>query len=227
MGLWADDEGKWNDFSCKSKLPFICQRPFCDKNESNSTCFKGKSYNITKIKRSWEEATEICEEFNGTLAILNHEDINNFILSLWHKTGNNGPELNGIVKLLSQLVEGSQFFLQFLAVHSQLTIIIGLCMDGGYSLTSKFLRTKFMQFLGRISLSLYLIHWPLIGYIVLAMNGKQNFDNMGEIFDAYVDGEIFLPAWSPVILIIISPVVAFIVTKYFEEPIAKVLKDQQ
>ena len=44
-------------------------------------------------------------------------------------------------------------------------MIVGLCLDGGRSLFSKFYKTRIMQFLGRISMSLYLVHEPIIYYI--------------------------------------------------------------
>ena len=115
-------------------------------------------------------------------------------------------------------------YLQIFAVHIQLTIVIGLCMDAGTSLTSRFLRTQMMQFLGRISLSLYLLHWSLIGYVILAINGPREYQTEGEILAAYKSHELIVPFGSPMIVIIVSPIVSFIVTKYFEEPISKILR---
>ena len=97
-------------------------------------------------------------------------------------------------------------------------------MDAGTSLTSRFLRTRMMQFLGRISLSLYLLHWSLIGYVILAINGPQDYETEGEIREAYESQKLIVPFGAPMILIIISPIVSFIVTKYFEEPISKILR---
>jgi len=54
---------------------------------------------------------------------------------------------------------------QLLFVQIQLMMIVGLCLDGGRSLFSKFYKTRIMQFLGRISMSLYLVHEPIIYYI--------------------------------------------------------------
>ena len=136
-------------------------------------------------------------------------------------------KLNEIVATLFQDTELFGIVLQWFVVHSLLTIIIGLCMDAGQSITSKFLRTKIMQFLGRISLSLYLLHWPLMVYITVAMNGKQQYDNPGDIFAAYIGGKIYVPTWAPLILIVISPIVAFITTKYFEEPISNILRGRK
>ena len=100
-------------------------------------------------------------------------------------------------------------------------------MDSGQSLTSRFLRTRIMQFLGRISLSLYLLHMPLIGYIVVAINGKQPYDTEDEIWAAYEQGKIYVPPYHPFILIVTSPIIAYIITKYFEEPISNILKGKK
>ena len=42
----------------------------------------------------------------------------------------------------------AKIFLQFLFCFTQLQIIVGLCLDGGKSFASKFLRTRLMKFLG-------------------------------------------------------------------------------
>ena len=48
-------------------------------------------------------------------------------------------------------------------------IIVGLCLDNGKSFSSRFFNTKLMQFLGRISMSLYLFHEPLIFWITVCL----------------------------------------------------------
>ena len=117
------------------------------------------------------------------------------------------------------------YVIQFLLVHLQLTLIIGLCMDNGNSRTSVFLRSKVPQFLGRISVSLYLTHWPMIGYISLAINGQDKCLNENSVraFTGWSSCAV-LPQWSPILTMIVSPLIAFIVTKYFEEPISAILR---
>ena len=74
-----------------------------------------------------------------------------------------------------------QFFLngsfstigQMLMCYTQLMIIVGLCLDNGKSLFSRFYKTKVLQFLGRISMSLYLLHEPLIYYIRQVSDSKN------------------------------------------------------
>jgi hypothetical protein len=70
----------------------------------------------------------------------------------------------------------------FTACYIQLMIILGLCLDGGKSLSSKFFRSSFMQFLGRISMALYLIHCPIIYWIkVSVVTVVEFFRVVGEI----------------------------------------------
>lgn len=102
-------------------------------------------------------------------------------------------------------------------------------MDKGTSVTSALLQTRPMQFLGRISLSLYLIHGLLIDFCYMAMNGgvmKQFAWNEDEILKAYESKStnIYDPVWGPIILLIVSPPIAFLITKFFEEPMARLLK---
>ena len=121
------------------------------------------------------------------------------------------PEWNGTVRFL---FGGDRFwgkFLQFALVHLQLSIIIGLYMDDGNSITSKLLRTKTMQFLGRISLSLYLTHLSTMRFMLT-------------IWKTYNAGKLVERAGLPAVGIMVSPIIAYIITKYFEEPISKALR---
>lgn len=188
----------------------------------NSTCYEGKFYNISDSKANHEDAKQLCSDNGGQLLTVLDQQKNDFVLRLIIK--NSKRTLNKYLKLFFQ---GDTFwgtFLQLFAVHIQLTIVIGLCMDDGKSLVSRFLRTKMMQFLGRISLSLYLIHDTVIGAIILAINGPQEYETAEQIEVAYDQGDLIVPPGTPVIVIIVSVIVAFIATKYFEEPVSKILK---
>ena len=114
--------------------------------------------------------------------------------------------------------------IQFVLVHSQLTLIIGLCKDDGYSLTSRVLRSPVLQFLGKISLSLFITHWTIIGYISLAINGIDNCGSENDIslFPGW-DICAALPNWSPLLTMVVAPVVAFLITRYVERPVFSLL----
>ena len=113
--------------------------------------------------------------------------------------------------------------LQFVFVHLQLTIIIGLCMDDGISFTSRFLRSTSLQFLGRISYSLYLTHWPVMGFVSLAIKGQEICKNEIETRD-FLDSWnkcAILPLWAPILTPFVAIFFAFLVTKYLEEPLKR------
>ena len=115
------------------------------------------------------------------------------------------------------------YILQFLFVHSQQTIISGLCIDDGISLTSRVLRSQALQFLGRISYSLYLTHWSVMGFVSLAINGQEvclNENGSKEFPDGWNKCAI-LPLWAPFLTIFVAVSFAFFVTKYLEEPLKK------
>ena len=113
--------------------------------------------------------------------------------------------------------------LQVFAVHSQLTIVIGLCMDGGTSILSKILQTRVMRLLGDMSLSLYLVHWSVLCLVILAQNNHQIEGPIGKIIGATYSGKVVLLPGTPLIIVIISLLVSFIISKYFEKPISKLL----
>ena len=105
--------------------------------------------------------------------------------------------------------------MQLTACYSQLMIIVGLCMDGGRSLTARFFNTRVLQFLGRISMALYLVHENTVFWINLCYYGP-------------IDGKrpdwVKLQVWGIPIAIILSLVFGAILTIFLEEPARKRLK---
>ena len=206
------DSEKWFDVHCGEVYRFICQFNIntenCTDRKETSLCLDGKMYNISDARKSYDVAQNACMENGGTLVIIDNETIKNLVNDLINP--NSSPKLHPVVAEFFQKTFFWGVFLQYFLVPAQLTIVIGLCMDNGTSLTSRFLRTRFMQFLGRISLSLYLLHIPLMA----GLEGMIHVD----------DTEY--PPGLPMIIIFISPFFSFFVTKYFEEPIAKILKGQ-
>jgi hypothetical protein len=184
---------KWHDVPCHSKYRYICQYintlEHCSSNVTNTSCFQGKFYNVSNFRYSYKEATERCIKTGGTLLNVKNIEIQNFTMELIRRK--DIPRLDPYVEHFFKWPAFWSPFLQIFAVHVQLTIVVGLCMDGGKSLTSKFLRTKMMQFLGRISLSLYLLQWSLMGFVLLAINGPQYFNPNEDIIWDFTDS-IFL-----------------------------------
>ena len=99
----------------------------------------------------------------------------------------------------------------------QLMIIVGLCLDSGKAWTCRFFKTRIMQFLGRVSMSLYLIHEPLIYWLKLIIHGPVE----------WVDGknpEVKLPVWAIPIHLVISLIFGVLLTLFLEDPMRKILK---
>ena len=98
-------------------------------------------------------------------------------------------------------------------------IIVGLYLDHGISWTSQFFKTRVLQFLGRISMALYLIHLLLIDLLKLLIHGPVE----------WIDGKnprILLPAWGISIHLIVSLVFAILLTLFVEDPARKFLKSK-
>ena len=110
-------------------------------------------------------------------------------------------------------------YLQFALVYVQLMVIVGLCMDNGKSMITKFFNTKLMQFLGRISMALYLIHEPIIFYIRLCFYGVWNWES-----EFGPQPPPPSPAWTIPIHMGISILLASFLTIFIEEPGRKMLK---
>lgn len=85
---WKQDGmyiAKGKGASCSKTLSVLCQHPYCDADERNSTCFNEMSYKLFTKKKTWEDANKLCKNDNGTLAILNSKDINDHVLKLCKK----------------------------------------------------------------------------------------------------------------------------------------------
>lgn len=123
-----------------------------------------------------------------------------------------------------------QVWLQALVPFFQLHIIVALTRDGGQSLASKALRTKLAKWLGEISMTIYLVHWPLIYYLSWIVKGKNlNYPSSDcmdlanesperklceKVLEDYMNS-IIMPDWGiPVVFtatLIISPLIYYFI----------------
>ncbi len=108
--------------------------------------------------------------------------------------------------------------LQFTACYLQLIIIMGLCLDGGKSWTARLFCTKVMQFLGRISMALYLVHLPLAFWLNVIIFGPEPVWENGQ----KPEGQK-MPLWAIPIHVIISLIFGVLLTILVEEPARKFL----
>lgn len=118
------------------------------------------------------------------------------------------------------------YLIQFLLVHSQFVIITGLCINEGKLYPSRLLRSKAFEYFGGVSLSLYRNHWTAMGYIYLPINGQTTCENdmsSRRLSKAWRSCATLL-LWSPILTIIIAPMIAYAVASDFEEQLADRLK---
>lgn len=103
-------------------------------------------------------------------------------------------------------------------------MMIALCLDEGQSHFCRFFRSQLLQFLGRISLSLYLTHVLVQFSIILALNGLQQWSEDEVFRDVSKAKGQGLPMWALPIQVILSIFVATLSTLGIEEPIRRRLE---
>ena len=105
--------------------------------------------------------------------------------------------------------------LHLFSSHLQAMIIVGMCLDSSKSYTTRFFKTRLMQFLGQISMALYLSHTIVINVIKLFIYGPV----------ALKTGEHSpipkMPPWAIPIHLAISLILSILLTFYIEEPTRK------
>ena len=108
-----------------------------------------------------------------------------------------------------------------------LRIIFGLTRDNGQSLFGRLLRSNFCQYMGRLSLQIYLLHTPVLFYFhllyygplvwtketkttQLAYNSKRRNDHM--------------PFWGIIICMLVTIVLSIILEMFFEKPLRSCIR---
>jgi peptidoglycan/LPS O-acetylase OafA/YrhL len=137
---------------------------------------------------------------------------------------------------------GGYIWLQALVPWMQLELIIALCRDkNNLSIITKVCKNDLSNWLGDRSMSIYLVHYPLIFYLCWAMNGKilswPNEMNCEGVYskgsDAYnkcdqerrdfTDARL-MPVWGIPIIVVASMVLAHVVYHLIEVPGRKFLR---
>ena len=117
------------------------------------------------------------------------------------------------------------FWGQGVLVYSQLDLIVSLTVSRGTSTVSRILRSSVLQYLGRISMCIYLVHWPLIFYIcwihnkgrILHWNCEPNTSS-SECHDAFNEART-MPVWGIPVVFMISIAFAHLLFVCVELPI--------
>lgn len=126
---------------------------------------------------------------------------------------------------------------------AQLSILVALTRDGRASLASKALGTRLAQWLGKVSMDVYLVHWPIIAYTALALHGPRRFETLLDCYGA-VDAREADPAhydeclqamaaakrfppWGVCIVLPLSLAAGELLCRYVNEPARKLLRAQE
>lgn len=125
----------------------------------------------------------------------------------------------------------------------QLNILVALTRDGRLSLASKALGTRLAQWLGKISMDVYLVHWPIIAYTALALHGGHRFETLlncyGVMDEREADPERYdqclqamaeakrFPPWGVCIILPLSLAAGELLYRYVNEPARKLLRSQE
>jgi peptidoglycan/LPS O-acetylase OafA/YrhL len=130
----------------------------------------------------------------------------------------------------------AQLWWQAVVPMVQLNIIVALTRDGGASLASRVLRAPLSQYLGRISMTLYLIHMPIMRYLGLLSHPEAvpvlthcfELDTLGEqqkaaCLDAMNKAHTF-PIWYTAIVVPVSIVLSEILYRMVEVPARRFLR---
>jgi peptidoglycan/LPS O-acetylase OafA/YrhL len=122
--------------------------------------------------------------------------------------------------------------LQAIVPFSQLTVIVGLTRDSSESnVAYSFLVHPLTQWLGKVSMTIYLVHYLFISYLLWYVHGWKDLpycDMMVKNFDCDEQASAMLmPTWGIPVVIGLSMVASPIIFYCFEEPMRKLLQVQK
>eukprot|EP01038_Epipyxis_sp_PR26KG_P015709 gene15709-21263_t len=160
----------------------------------------------------------------------------------WFKSSNSYLPYSWFISCCSDIIEKNGFekshyekvvFGQSIKLLVSTFTLSIICILVGSTIASKVLRNSFMLWLGELSLSLYIIHWPVIWYLIWAVaKGKTiNFpselscDKNQDDYSACQDeldnyySKTQLPGWGIVVVPPISLALATVLYYAVEEPI--------
>merc|ERR1711975_56646 len=125
--------------------------------------------------------------------------------------------------------------MQLLCPALQLSIMVGLTQDGGLSMIARICCSRTISFMGRISMSLYLVHMPVQSCLMIILrgpfptygDGSKNYCETRPVslecyerFDKY----FFLPWWGIIVSTVVSLIAAYFIERYVEAPMRNLLR---
>lgn len=135
------------------------------------------------------------------------------ILDRFYRTYTGGASILGMV------------WLQALVPFAQLELLVALSLMSRSTQLFRALTTKAAKFLGSISMTIYLTHFPVIYYVVLAANNFQSLPwSTADDQTAGLSTDRLLPLWGIPIVPIITLPLATLIFYGFEEPVRRFFK---
>jgi len=125
-----------------------------------------------------------------------------------------------ILEIAAKIDSGGWWWMQGVFPFTLLQIIVGLSLAerDGTCLTARFLNWPPMLFLGRISMSLYLVHQPVIQYVAWIARPEQTWN--GALPTP-------MPVWGNAVAIPMSLLLAVLLERYVETPARRYLMRQR
>ena len=125
----------------------------------------------------------------------------------------------------------------------QLNILVALTRDGCLSLASRALGTRLAQWLGKVSMDVYLVHWPILAYTALALHGPRRFETLLECYgavdareedpahydtcvEAMAAAKRF-PAWGVLVVLPLALAAGGLLCRYVNEPARRLLRARE
>ena len=127
------------------------------------------------------------------------------------------------------------YWLQSVVAMTQLNILVAFTRDGGSSLASKALRTPLAQWLGKLSMNIYLSHSPVILYFVFLVLRKAK-PNPVKCTDIDTDTKAYtacleefheyqlMPLWGVFVIVPLTLLVSVGLYRYVEVPGRRLLQ---
>lgn len=114
------------------------------------------------------------------------------------------------------------FYVQIYGSLAYMILVVALCFDNGKSHTAKQCRNKIATWLGEISMSVYLIHVPLMEYFGVFLDAVA--PGMITAEDKANGIGIGLPVWTIPITVVLSYVIGFALERLVAVPTRKWLR---
>jgi peptidoglycan/LPS O-acetylase OafA/YrhL len=112
-------------------------------------------------------------------------------------------------------------FFQIFNAWPYLMLLVGLTRDEHTSCTARFLTSRPMKLLGKVSMSAYLLHEVLLYYFAAWWNGDYSDQTTWTERQEMCH---FLPPWAVCVIVPLGILGGFLLTRFFEAPMRNLLR---